>query len=283
VSATDQRPSVPANVDAAVRCALAKLPADRFTSAQEFVMALGDPGFRHGEIAVTGAGVAAGPWSRLALAGWSVATVLTLTLGWSFFGESGPVRHTLRYTIPLPKEGESEGLYFHYHLSPDGQYVAVDGVTEQAGGIFVRALNSLEWRHLSGTQTGDFFWSSDSRSLAFSDGQKLRRVGVGGGAVQDIADLDSGTRAEPGVETTSSSSTEGVLSSVYRRVAENHSLSRGSSLASGTDTPTSCRTGSISYTRVRAARAPVFMWPPSTILLVCCCCQTLPAPFSRRG
>ena len=41
VSATDERPSIPANVDAAVRKALEKLPADRFTSAQEFVRALG--------------------------------------------------------------------------------------------------------------------------------------------------------------------------------------------------------------------------------------------------
>ena len=40
VSAMEERPSVPANVDAALRCALEKLPADRFTSAQEFVRAL---------------------------------------------------------------------------------------------------------------------------------------------------------------------------------------------------------------------------------------------------
>ncbi len=206
VSATAIRQSVPANVDAAIRKALEKLPADRFPSAQDFVRALGDPGFRYGEIAVTGAGVAAGPWNRLALAGWGAAAVLTLALGWSLFGESGPVRHTLRYAIPLPKEGESEGLYFHYHLSPDGQYFAVSGVIAQAGGIFVRALNSFEWRYLSGTKTGDFFWSRDSRSLAFSDNQKLRRVDVGGGAVQDIADIDledflgqSGTWSRDGV------------------------------------------------------------------------------------
>ena len=42
VSATDERPSIPANVDAAIRKALEKLPADRFSSAQDFVRALGD-------------------------------------------------------------------------------------------------------------------------------------------------------------------------------------------------------------------------------------------------
>jgi len=188
VSATEHRPSIPPNVDAAVRCALENLPADRFTSAQEFASALGDEHFRYGETVAVGVGVAVGPWKRLSIGLASLATVLTLTLVWPFFGESGPVRPTLRYTIPL-----SEGLYLSYHLSPDGQYIAVNGVVEQAEGIFVRALNSLEWRHLSGTRTGEFFWSSDSRSLAFSDGQKLRRVSVGGGPVQDIADLDPGT------------------------------------------------------------------------------------------
>ena len=49
VSATAARKSVPANVDAAIRKALGKLPADRFTSAQDFGKALSDPGFRHGE------------------------------------------------------------------------------------------------------------------------------------------------------------------------------------------------------------------------------------------
>ena len=42
VSVTEERASVPANVDAAIRKALEKLPADRFTSAQDFARALGD-------------------------------------------------------------------------------------------------------------------------------------------------------------------------------------------------------------------------------------------------
>ena len=46
VSATEERPTVPANVDAAIRRVLEKLPADRFTSAQDFARALGDPAFQ---------------------------------------------------------------------------------------------------------------------------------------------------------------------------------------------------------------------------------------------
>ena len=40
----------PPNVDAAIRKALEKLPADRFTSAQGFSKALSDSGFRHREV-----------------------------------------------------------------------------------------------------------------------------------------------------------------------------------------------------------------------------------------
>lgn len=51
VSPTERRPSLPPNVDAAIRKALEKVPADRFTDARVFAAALGDPAFRHGEAA----------------------------------------------------------------------------------------------------------------------------------------------------------------------------------------------------------------------------------------
>ena len=59
---TKVRLSIPPNVDAAIRKALEKLPADRFKTAQEFARALGDAGFRHGE--EVGAGVAEGASER---------------------------------------------------------------------------------------------------------------------------------------------------------------------------------------------------------------------------
>ncbi len=45
VSAIEERPSVPANVDAAIRKTLEKLPADRFESATKFAEALAKPAF----------------------------------------------------------------------------------------------------------------------------------------------------------------------------------------------------------------------------------------------
>jgi len=56
------RPSIPANVDAALQKALEKLPADRFGTAEDFANALGDPAFRHGEAAAGEAGARIRPW-----------------------------------------------------------------------------------------------------------------------------------------------------------------------------------------------------------------------------
>jgi serine/threonine-protein kinase len=47
VSATRHRPAIPTNVDAVIRKALEKLPADRFSTAEAFATALTDVGFRH--------------------------------------------------------------------------------------------------------------------------------------------------------------------------------------------------------------------------------------------
>ncbi len=80
VSATAIRKSVPANVDAAIRKTLEKLPADRFTAAQEFAQALSDPGFRHGE-ELGGAPVSAPKWTPARLATAGAAPGLTLLAG----------------------------------------------------------------------------------------------------------------------------------------------------------------------------------------------------------
>ncbi len=59
----------PANilVDAALRCALQRLSADRFASALEFRTALGDEHFRYGEASVVGVAGVMGPWRQLTI------------------------------------------------------------------------------------------------------------------------------------------------------------------------------------------------------------------------
>ena len=103
VSVMEERPSVPENVDAAVRCALEKLPADRFTSAQDFVRALGDEHFRYGELAMAGAGVGVGLWKRLTIATTATTLVFGLTLAWSLLRPDPPTPMT-RVSVRVPED-----------------------------------------------------------------------------------------------------------------------------------------------------------------------------------
>ena len=81
--ATEQRASVPVHVDAAIRKALEKVPADRFPRAQDFLKALADPAFRHGEADVTGA-ASGGPWKRLSTVATATAMLLGLAAVWGW-------------------------------------------------------------------------------------------------------------------------------------------------------------------------------------------------------
>ena len=79
----EHRKTAPANVEAAVNKALEKVPADRFTGAQDFARALSDPGFRHGDGAVAGVAAGVGPWNRLTVAMTGTTALFALAFGWS--------------------------------------------------------------------------------------------------------------------------------------------------------------------------------------------------------
>ena len=123
VSAMEERPTVSANVDAAIRKALEKLPADRFTSAQEFVRALGDEHFRYGEAVAGLAGADSGLWKRLSIGLATLAAVSTIGFGWwIWFGGGLRSASVERSIAVLPFDD----------LSPEGdqQYFA-DGLSEE--------------------------------------------------------------------------------------------------------------------------------------------------------
>ena len=130
VSAMDERPSIPANVDAAVRKALEKLPADRFASAQDFVRALGDENFRYGELATPGlvGDFVPSIWKRLTIGMTALATATTLIAGWSLLRPEPP-ELAQRFSLAL-EEGQDPNL--DLSLSPDGsamvsRYLNEDG------------------------------------------------------------------------------------------------------------------------------------------------------------
>jgi serine/threonine protein kinase len=174
-----------------VRHCLAKDPDRRWQSAVDIVHELRWI-LEAGPSAATGGAAQSSvkPWI------WMAVTTISLLIAAAVvvvhFREAPPSQRVLRYAIPLPKEGQSEGVYFNFHISPDGRFVAVSAVLEQTLGIFVRELDSAEFRLLPGTDNSDFFWSPDSRSIAFFNNHKLKKVRVSGGPVEELCGVGPG-------------------------------------------------------------------------------------------
>jgi serine/threonine protein kinase len=98
----------------------------------------------------------------------------------------------VRLQIALPdKVSLASGSSFA--LSPNGRHLAFTAVgSDSVIRLWVRALDSLEARPLWGTESNHippFFWSPDSRFIAFDAGGKLKKIDVSGGQPQVICDL----------------------------------------------------------------------------------------------
>ena len=186
VSATEQRPSIPANVDAAVRKALEKLPADRFTSAQDFAKALGDEHFRYGEdvAAVVGAGV--GPWKRLTMAMTTVAAVFAVAFGWSALRPEPP--NQVERFQPLANFQPEQPA----NLLPDGSGMVFRRVDQGVSAVWLRRWDELSPVLIPGTegvvsQHGPEP-SPDGQQVAFIVAGQLRVVPLLGGVVRTLSD-----------------------------------------------------------------------------------------------
>jgi Tol biopolymer transport system component len=95
----------------------------------------------------------------------------------------------LRVSV-LPPEGAT---FESFAVSTDGRQLAF---TAMCGGrlmLWIRPLDTLEPRALVGTDSAAFpFWSPDSRFIAFFTRSKLKRIAIGGGPPEDLADVVMG-------------------------------------------------------------------------------------------
>ena len=187
VSAMEERPSVPPNVDAAVRCALEKLPADRFTSAQDFAKALGDEHFRYGEMATAGASAAVGPWNRLTIAMTATTLLFALAFGWSML-RPDPTRAVTRVSVSMPEDQSFDPNSPHLDLSPDGSVLVYRG----GGGtgqpqLWLRPLDDLNATPIRGTENpGHPAFSPDGLEVAFDQGGAIRVISLQGGVTRTL-------------------------------------------------------------------------------------------------
>jgi serine/threonine protein kinase/Tol biopolymer transport system component len=191
------QPMTPPSLDRAVRRCLAKEPDQRWQTASDLCEGLKWIAESSSQAAVPRARGSPNRtnWGKRLF--WTAAALAACAIGgfavWTVErAPEAPPRPVSRLTITLPP-GERLALGPNNNpvlaLSPNGTYlayVAIQGGTQQ---LYVRRLDSLEARHLPGTEGAfDLFFSPDSQWLGFVAGQKLKKVSVNGDAVVTLAD-----------------------------------------------------------------------------------------------
>jgi serine/threonine protein kinase len=103
-----------------------------------------------------------------------------------------PPAPTSRFQISIPENMTFSDRGF-FALSPDGRKIAFLAVQNREQQLWIRTMDSLEAHPLPGTinASSSFFWSPDSRFVAFEADKKLRKIDINGGPPQDICDAPS--------------------------------------------------------------------------------------------
>ena len=194
-SITSERRTVPPHVGNALARALEKLPADRFTSAGEFAVALVDESFTYRvRTSVTETPAAQLPgevtraWNRLTIAMTTLAAVLALTLGRLLLRPESP-RPVTRVSVHIP-----EDQFFHSRgdldLSADGSLIVYRGVDDDGQPqLWARPWSALDATPIRGTGGGSLpAISPDGQEVAFSEGGSIRVVPLQGGVSRTLAE-----------------------------------------------------------------------------------------------
>jgi serine/threonine-protein kinase len=197
-----RRRSVPANVEAAVHKALAKLPADRFASAEAFVKALSEPGISASMPAITGVAPAVtAPDRRRTML---VAGGMLLLAGFAAWGWLRPRPHSFmnRYALFL-RDSEAvatSALGGHIAISPDGRRVVYVGRGEGTTRLWLKDAEQVSPTVLAGTGGAlSPFFSPDGRELGFvKDGKTVRILPLEGGSPLTLTDSANATAADWG-------------------------------------------------------------------------------------
>jgi Tol biopolymer transport system component len=196
---TLHRHTIPPHIEAAVRKALEKLPADRFASAAQLVEALDKPGLvtlaePPATRAMPVAGAPAWGWrGRVsAVAPWAAAAVFAVLAAVRWLAPGASPAAPARFAVPL---GSIRSANLSPRISPDGFRIAFTGVdstgTER---VYIRSLDREDPVGVPGTEGAQNSpqFSPDGRWLLFRQGNKLRRIAITGGAVSIVCDLAGG-------------------------------------------------------------------------------------------
>ena len=193
-----QRKTVPPHIEAAVRQALEKLPADRFASAADFAVALGNPAFTHAAVATDAPAV-----RRIHASARLPWVLFVAALGVIAFDQlrprAAPARLPVqRFDMLLPQNAQWVGdIISVLALSPDGALLAYNG--QDSSGhrrLFLRPMDQLDPIPVAGSENGQFpFFSPDGRWLGFRVGDRIVKSPVSGGTAETVCETSGGAMA----------------------------------------------------------------------------------------
>jgi eukaryotic-like serine/threonine-protein kinase len=189
-----RQPATPRALERVVRKCLEKKPEDRWHSARDLKPTLELIDLDALPTSLSSASVpipvqmpAPTPkrgWLLPAI-GATVLAAMAAVTAWALWFKSAPTAAMTRFQVALP---ENVNFSQYVSLSPDGRKLVFNSTGEN-GGLWVRDLDSLEWRQLPGTQNAASpFWSPDSKFLAFGVGTQLKKIDIAGGPPQTLTE-----------------------------------------------------------------------------------------------
>ncbi len=184
-----RRPTVPSNVDAAIRKSLARLPADRFTTAADFSRAFDDGSFRTEDSVAASTATGRTAWRAAAAGASSIALIAVIAL----ITRTTPELPTHRVSVALPQgqEWRDPWVGSSVTISADGETFAYVGGSGQTWQIWVRHRNRLDATPVPGTTSAtDPTLSPDGSEVAFTVGSPgpLKVVTLATGGIRTVAD-----------------------------------------------------------------------------------------------
>ena len=181
--------NVPARVRDLLRLCLEKNPKNRRRDAGDVRIdierALADPA---DPVAARAARTSRVAWLVGAVAMLAVVVLSAFTIRY-LREPSAPSQPEMRVEITPPPQSAP----LEFALSPDGRYIVFVASVDGRQRLWLRALNEVDARVMTGTDGADYpFWSADSRSIGYFAASKLYRIDVSGGPPQVLADVPAG-------------------------------------------------------------------------------------------
>jgi len=199
-SLTQQRKSVPPHVEAAVRTALEKLPADRMASAADFAAALANPAYTPpSETAAQSAGrrnltrahrLTGRPGLTAVLSGLLLGA-LGLAAGWRLARPHAEPARKVEFVLALPDSARYVDTFGRsVAVAPDGSALVYTGGSGGQHRLFLRRLDQQEPTPIPGSEGGYMpFFSPDGEWIGFVANQRLMKVRLSGGTSTMIVQL----------------------------------------------------------------------------------------------